>query len=137
MSKFILVEHKAKKAGLHWDLRFEMPDSSNWASYAFRKNPLDLKQGEKFTCIRTTDHSEENALFTGTVPEGEYGAGVIKKIDGGSCDVITFKVTRMAVNFQGSKLKGLHHFINVSVFGGYKEHKKRMYMFFKGKKEIE
>ena len=134
MSKFALFEHKAKKAGLHWDLRFEIPGSKNWASYAFRKNPLDLKQGEKYSCVRTTDHSEENALFVGEIEEG-YGAGILKKIDSGSCKVITFKQTRMCVDFKGSKLKGIHHFINVSIFGGYKDFKKKMFMFFKGKIE--
>ena len=135
MSKFALFEHKAKKAGLHWDLRYEIPGSKNWVSYAFRKNPLDLKQGEKYSCVRTTDHSLENALFVGEIEDGEYGAGILKKIDSGSCNVITFKPTRMCVDFKGSKLKGTHHFINVGIFGGYKDYKKKMFMFFKGKIE--
>jgi bifunctional non-homologous end joining protein LigD len=135
MAKFALFEHHAKKAGLHWDLRFEMPDSKNWASFAFRKNPMEIKQGEKFSCIRTNDHSEKEALFTGIIPDGEYGAGVLKKIDSGECKVETLKKTRAAVDFKGSKLKGLHHFISVSIFGGYKDSKKNMFTFFKGRVE--
>ena len=135
MEKFALFQHDALRAGKHFDLRISIPGSKNWSSFVFRKNPLDLKQGEKFSCVRTNDHSEEGALFVGTIPKGEYGAGILKKIDGGSCSVITFKQTRLCVDFKGSKLKGIHHFINVSVFGGYKDYKKRMFMFFKGKIE--
>jgi bifunctional non-homologous end joining protein LigD len=121
------------KAGLHWDLRFSIPDSKNWASYAFRKDPSTIKQGEKFTCIRTPDHNEENALYTGEIQKGEYGAGILKKIDSGNCDVLNFKQTRMAVTFYGTKLKGSFHFINVGIFGGYKDFKKKMFMFFRAK----
>ena len=134
MSKYALFEHKAKKAGLHYDLRIEIPDSKNWASFAFRKDPSIIKQGEKFSCVRTHDHSEKEAMFTGIIDDGEYGAGVLKLIEKGECEVITFKPTRLAVDFQGKKLKGIHHFINVTVFG-YKRGKEKMFTFFKGRVE--
>lgn len=135
MANFALFEHKAKKAGLHWDLRFEIPDSEMWASYAFRKIPYEIKDGEKFSCIRTNDHDKENALFVGTIPDGEYGAGVLRKIDSGKCDVILFKPFHMTVIFKGSKLKGTFHFINVGNFGNKRDYKKKMFIFFKGKIE--
>lgn len=134
MAKYALFFHSAKKAGKHWDLRFEIPDSKNWASFAFRKNPIDIKQGEKFSCIRTHDHSEKEAMFSGIIDDGEYGAGELKLVEKGECDVETFKPTRMAVNFKGKKLKGLHHFINTTVFG-YRKSGNKVFTFFKGKIE--
>jgi hypothetical protein len=135
MSKFALFEHKAKKAGLHYDLRVTIPDSKNWASFAFRKDPSKIKQGEKFTCVRTHDHTEKEAMFTGVIDAGEYGAGVLKLIEKGTCEIITFKSTRMAVDFRGKKLSGLHHFINVTVFGYKSSGSNKMYSFFKGRVE--
>ena len=32
-SKFVIMEHHAKRAGLHYDLRFRMPNSDMWASF--------------------------------------------------------------------------------------------------------
>ena len=82
-SKFIVVEHDAKKARLHWDLRFQMPKSSNWASFAIRKG-VPTKPGLKHLAVRTHDHSRAEALFIGIIKDG-YGAGRLKKWDDGSC----------------------------------------------------
>ena len=37
MAEFILVEHNAIKRGKHWDLRFEIPNSKNWASFSMNE----------------------------------------------------------------------------------------------------
>jgi hypothetical protein len=63
-SRFIIVRHDAIKARLHFDLRFQMPDSKNWASFAVRKG-VPLEPGIKVLAVRTNDHSEEEALFLG------------------------------------------------------------------------
>jgi predicted DNA-binding antitoxin AbrB/MazE fold protein len=135
MSKYAIFEHKAKKAGLHYDLRFEMPESKIWASFSFRKNPIDIKQGEKFSCVRTHDHTEREAMFTGTIEDG-YGAGVLKLLEKGDCDIEAFKKVRIAIIFKGKKLKGLHHFISTSIFGRNNKYKRNnMFIFFKGRVE--
>jgi len=78
-SKFIIVKHEARRAGLHFDLRFKMPGSPNWASFAVRKG-VPLESGQKVLAIRTHDHSDEEALFLGTIESG-YGAGKLSKWD--------------------------------------------------------
>jgi len=129
-SKFIIVEHDAKKARLHWDLRFKMPNSKLWMSFAVRKGvPTD--PGKKVLAVRTHDHTEQEALFLGTITSG-YGAGRLKKWDDGSCVIHKFKPGHIAIEFQGRKVKGLYHLISTGVVNK-KEYKNQQYMLFKGK----
>lgn len=133
-SQFIVVEHKAKKAGLHFDLRFKMPKSQNWASFAVRKG-VPLKPGVRVLAVKTHDHSKKEALMTGKIESG-YGAGTLKKWDGGSCDILKYTSSNIAIDFKGSKVKGLYYLINTGVMDKSK-YKKSQYMLFKGKIVIE
>ena len=129
-SKFIVVEHDAKKARLHWDLRFKMPNSQNWASFAVRKG-IPLNPGQKVLAIRTHDHTEKEALFLGVIDDG-YGAGNLKKWDDGQCVIHKYSPSHVAIEFKGRKVKGLYHLINTGVMNR-KDYKKQEYMLFKGK----
>lgn len=129
-SRFIIVEHQAKKARLHWDLRFKMPNSSNWMSFAVRKGvPTDV--GKKVLAVRTHDHTEKEALFLGTIKSG-YGAGILKKWDSGPCIIHKFKPGHILIEFKGSKVKGYYHLISTGVMNR-KDYKSQQYMLFKGK----
>ena len=132
MAEFILVEHKALKRGLHWDLRFQIPNSENWASFAMNEMP-PIEPGKRIYMPRTTDHSREQALYVGKIPEGEYGAGTLKKIDGGKCEILKYSNAHIVVNFKGKKLNGIYHFINTATFGRNRNYSKKLYVFFKGK----
>lgn len=129
-SKFIIVEHDAKKARLHWDVRFKMPKSKNWASFAVRKG-VPLKPGQKVLASRTHDHSEKEALFIGTIKSG-YGAGTLKKWDAGTCIIHKFGPGHILVDFKGRKVKGLYHFVSTGVMDKT-QYKRKQYMLFKGK----
>ena len=128
-SKFIVVEHDAKKARLHWDLRFKMPKSSNWASFAIRKG-IPTKPGLKHLAIRTHDHSRAEALFIGTIKDG-YGAGKLKKWDDGSCIIHKYSPSHIAIEFKGRKVKGIYHLISTGVVD--RNYKRQTYFLFKGK----
>ncbi len=129
-SKFIIVQHEAKRAGKHWDLRFQIPGDKNWASFAIRKPPDTIKPGEKIGAIRTHLHSEKEALFLGTIESG-YGAGELKEYDSGSCDVIKYTSKSIVVNFHGRKLKGVYNLLQIKNFD--KSADPKMFIFFKGK----
>lgn len=130
---FILIEHNATRRGLHWDLRFQMPNSENWASFAFKNFPPTVP-GQRVYIVRTNNHSKQEALFQGTIPEGEYGAGTLKKVDGGTCDIIKYTNSHMIVDFHGKTIKGIYHFVNTSVFSKSRDYSKKTYTFFKAKK---
>ena len=128
-SKFIIVDHEAKRAGKHQDLRFKKPRGGLWDSFAVRKG-VPTEPGEKVLAVKTHDHTEKEALFTGTIDSG-YGAGKLKKFDGGSCEIIKYKEAHIVLNFKGSKIKGIYHLISTGVID--KEYNSPKYMLFKGK----
>jgi len=135
MSKFFVSEHHAKRARLHWDIRIKKPGENIWVCFACRKTP-PTAAGTKIMAVRTHDHSTEEALFTGTIESG-YGAGVLKKWDGGSCEIVKMKLgSHITIDFKGRKLKGIYHFISTKVLSkGVHDPKAKQetYMFFKGK----
>jgi len=128
-SRFIVVKHDAKKARLHYDLRFKMPKSKNWASFAVRKG-VPTEPGKKVLAVKTHDHDEKEALFLGTIKDG-YGAGKLTKFDSGQCVIHKYHSGHMIVEFKGTKVKGIYHLINTGVFNK-KDYKKQQYLLFKG-----
>lgn len=127
-SRFVFMKHEALHAGLHYDLRFKIPGESDWDSFAI---PKGIPNGnKKVLAVRTTIHSQADALFTGKIPTGEYGAGTITKVDSGSCDIIRYEPEKhIVIRFNGSKLNGVYHFINMKKIGKGSE---KQYLFFKG-----
>jgi len=132
-SKFIVVEHNAIRARLHWDLRFKMTNSNNWASFAIRKG-MPLETGKKVLAVRTNDHSTEEALFIGTIKDG-YGAGKLTKWDDGACIIHKYSSSHIILEFKGRKVKGLYHLISTGFID--KDYKRQTYMLFKGKELVK
>jgi bifunctional non-homologous end joining protein LigD len=132
-SKFVVMEHKAIRAGKHYDLRFRIPNSKTWISFRITKDKNVPTTSEKATIIRTLDHTEKEALFTGKIEKGEYGAGTLKKYDEGSCNILKYKPKRsITIEFNGRKIRGLYHIISTATFG---KQKGPIYLLFKGKEK--
>ena len=128
-SKFVIMKHEAKRAGLHYDFRFKIPGSGNWDSFAVRKG-VPTEKGKKVLAVRTTQHTEKEALLTGTIKSG-YGAGKLTKVDGGSCIILKYKDSSMSIILKGSKFKGLYHMVSTGVID--KNFDGKQYLLFKGK----
>ncbi len=126
-SKFIIVKHKAKRAGDHFDLRFKIPGKSTWDSFAIRKD-IPIEPNKKVLAIKTHVHSEKEALFTGEIKSG-YGAGTLTEWDSGSCMIQKYTPIHIIINFKGKKIKGIYHLISTVVMSKEKNN----FMFFKGK----
>ena len=104
MPRFVVHEHKAKRAGLHYDLRIEVGD--HLESYACRKG-LPLVPGVKRLLIRQVDHEKWWLNFEGEIKEG-YGQGTLKIWDKGTYKELSNKKNVRVLEFHGKKLKGLY-----------------------------
>ena len=81
-----IQEHKAEKAGKHYDLRILLPKGPlySWAARKFL--PKDKKP---ILAIRQPDHSPDYLGWEGTIPKGVYGAGKVKSVLLEPIDVIS------------------------------------------------
>jgi hypothetical protein len=112
---FTLQEHNARRARLHWDLRFEWypetvdflvpyldkrtkptPEPMGTASSPTLRSFCVPKHhwpewSEYLLAIPTEDHPWEYRKFAGTIPEGSYGAGHVQLLFGGLVEVYKMK----------------------------------------------
>lgn len=96
--KINLQKHKAKKAGLHWDLRLNPPDSSDAYSWAVRNWP---GPGDKSLAVEQPTHKEHYMGFEGEIEEG-YGAGTVTSELLDTAEVLESKGDKILFNvYQG------------------------------------
>jgi ribonucleoside-diphosphate reductase alpha chain len=129
VSKFVLMEHLARRSGRHYDLRFKRPFGKLWDSFATKKE-LPPEPGKRIIMWKTTLHSEEDALLTGRIESG-YGAGILKKVDDGEAIIKKYKDYHMIIDFKGKKLSGIYHFFHPQALD--KKYSDNAFMFFRGR----
>ncbi len=104
---FVVQEHWASH--LHYDFRLEA--FGTLKSWAVPKGP-SVNVGEKRLAVEVEDHPIDYAQFKGRIPEGEYGAGLVKIWDKGTWvppNHIKEALQKGHLEFElkGKKLKGL------------------------------
>ncbi|MFH1522700.1 MAG: DNA polymerase ligase N-terminal domain-containing protein [Patescibacteria group bacterium] len=120
-SRFVIQEHYARN--LHYDFRLEMADEKGkevvLKSWAVPKN-IPVKVGVKRLAIQTEDHPIEYINFSGIVPEGNYGAGVVNIWDKGRWELMDGILAegRLIFKLKGSKTKGDYVMIKTRSCGG-------------------
>ena len=102
-NKFVVHEHHALRAGLHYDLRIE--HDCVLKSWASRKMP-ELVDGNlrKISLFQTPDHSLDWFDFHGEITD-VYGKGKVNIWDTGDVDIIKWD-KNIIVEFEGNKLVG-------------------------------
>jgi bifunctional non-homologous end joining protein LigD len=97
----VVQEHHAR--ALHWDFRLER--DGVLVSWAVPKGvPLD--RGTRRLAVQTEDHPLEYAAFEGTIPEHEYGGGVVTRWDEGTYRCEKWSDHEVMVDLRGSRLQG-------------------------------
>jgi DNA ligase D-like protein (predicted 3'-phosphoesterase) len=102
-NRFVVHDHYAEKAGHHHDFRLEMEGVLK--SWAIPKL-IPEKVGIKRLAVRVEDHPIEYYSFSGTIPKGLYGAGIVKIFDKGNYELIEKNENRIVFKLRGKKLKG-------------------------------
>lgn len=100
---FVVQEHHARR--LHYDLRLEKDGVLR--SWAVPKG-IPEKAGEKRLAVQTEDHPIEYAKFEGTIPNGQYGAGLVKIWDKGTFDGKIWKEDMIEFKLNGQRLVGVY-----------------------------
>lgn len=98
---YVIQRHDARN--LHWDLRLER--EGVLVSWAIPKEPPQRK-GTRRLAIQTENHPIDYASFAGTIPEGEYGAGIVDVWDRGTYQTEKWEANEIIVIIDGGKLKG-------------------------------
>ena len=98
---YVIQKHQATH--LHWDLRLEMDGVLK--SWAVPKEP-PTEKGVRRLAVLVEDHPLEYADFEGTIPEGQYGAGIVEIWDKGTYKLIDRKPHKIVFEINGKRLKG-------------------------------
>jgi len=112
---FVIQRHKASR--LHYDFRLEMEGVLK--SWAVPKGP-SMNPGDKRLAMMVEDHPYDYKDFTGVIPEGNYGAGIVEIWDKGTYTTIDEKKAKrpekellkglaegnLKISLKGKKLKG-------------------------------
>ncbi len=99
--RFVIQEHHA--TALHWDLRLE--HDGVLASWALPKGiPPDPRQNR--LAVRTEDHPLEYLDFSGEIPRGQYGGGMMGIWDTGTYEEEKFRDDEVIVVLHGERVTG-------------------------------
>lgn len=74
-------------------------------SWAIPKEP-PAEIGVKRLAVATEDHPLEYAKFSGTIPEGLYGAGKVKIWDRGTFSLVKKEAELIKFHVKGKRIKG-------------------------------
>jgi bifunctional non-homologous end joining protein LigD len=99
--RFVLHDHATKHH--HYDFRLERDGVLK--SWAVPKGLPELA-GERRLAIAVEDHQIAYITFSGTNPEGEYGAGVVAIADQGTYEPFAWDNDRIEVVLHGARFSG-------------------------------
>jgi bifunctional non-homologous end joining protein LigD len=100
-SRFVLHEHWASHH--HFDFRLERRGVLK--SWALPKG-MPVAVGERHFAVEVENHPISYINFQGKIPEGQYGAGIVKIKDQGQYTPVEWTPNKIEVILHGKKFKG-------------------------------
>lgn len=117
---FVIHEHHARR--LHFDLRLEKDGVLK--SWAVPKGPPE-NSSDRRLAVQVEDHPLEYGKFEGTIPKGQYGAGIVKIWDRGFYEPLVWKDDKIELLMKGEKMEGRYVLVK------FKKAEKNNWLFFK------
>ena len=107
---FVIHQHYATR--LHFDLRLEMLNGRTpvLVSWAVPKG-MPLRKGKGTLAIHVEDHPFEYGSFSGSIPEGNYGAGEVRIFDEGTYEMLEQKEGNIRFRLNGRRLQGVYRLV--------------------------
>lgn len=119
-NRFVVQEHHASH--LHWDFRLEMSERADGGSVVLKSwaVPKGIPEniGDKKLAIEVEDHPIDYITFEGIIPEGNYGAGLVKIWDSGKYELIKRDDKIIEFLLYGKVLNGRYTLIKTKGYGG-------------------
>jgi len=125
----VYAVQKHAASHLHYDLRLEA--GGVLKSWAIPKEPR-AAEGVKRLAVETEDHPLGYEEFSGTIPEGEYGAGRVEVWDKGSYTLLERTPRKWVVEIRGRRLRGRFALIKLKPKSGEED---KNWLFFRLKEE--
>jgi len=105
---FVVHEHHARR--LHYDLRLSREGVLK--SWAVPKG-IPEEPGVRRLAVQTEDHPLEYSEFEGTIPKGQYGAGIVKVWDRGSYELKVWTEDKIEFLLKGRRLYGIYALVRL------------------------
>lgn len=107
---FVIHQHYATR--LHFDLRLEMLNGRTpvLVSWAVPKG-MPRRKGKGTLAIHVEDHPFEYGSFSGSIPDGNYGAGEVRIFDEGTYEMLEQKDGNIRFRLRGRRLQGVYRLV--------------------------
>jgi len=105
-NSFVIHKHRATR--LHYDVRLERDGAlPSWAV----PRGLPTRPGDRRLAVRTEDHPLEYGSFSGTIPDGHYGAGEVRIFDDGWYEPVEWTDSKVSFRLHGRRYPGLEYHV--------------------------
>lgn len=118
-TRYTIHEHRADRAGLHYDLRLQK--RNDVYSFALPKAKLPDEKSVILAIQTHVDHNDLSVLkFSGNIPKGKYGSGNITVIDHGQYEILDWSddsskiIFYVPYQFGGQSLQGKYYLVKTS-----------------------
>lgn len=120
---YTIHEHDAKKAGKHFDIRLQKGNEIH--SFALPKSTIPDINSVVLAIKTSVSRTDGPLRYQGTIPDGQYGAGLIKIIEQGTYEILewTSDSSKIIIFFPqqtgGQYLTGRYYLIKTSKENNY------------------